>query len=190
MRIEERQNPRVELARTSRRHHVLIAQVVVYRSVLIESIADVVVGDNVTPAEIVEAVGAVATAGILEFAWRVHQRGLDALGLMIARRVSRIRHGSLLSIVRIKVLERAGLVVHHALVVILVIVIPVAILVRSMRVVCVVGGDTGGEARRRRPVVILIVLAVLAVLVVALIRFREVGRRGGGRYARTRRVLR
>lgn len=90
---------------------------------------------------------------------------------------SRCRRGSLLRVVRIIILERAGLIVRDTL---------VMILLRLMRIVGVVRGDASGEARRRRPVVILV---VVAVLVVALVRFCEIGGRGGGRYARTRGVL-
>jgi len=177
LRVEERQDPLVELARTPRGHHIVIARVVRRRVLIVTSIVD---GETMS-AKIVEAVGAVTAAGILKLARRcVHQCGLDALGLMVPD-ASRCRRGSLLRVVRTIVLERAGLVVRDALVMIL-----VAILVRLMRVIGVVRGNAGCEARRCRPIVVLI---VVAVLVVAFVRFREVGGRGGGRCARTRGVL-
>lgn len=131
--------------------------------------------------EIVETVRAIAAAGIFNARRRVHQRRLDALGLMIPSTVLG-RCGSLLRIVSIEILERADLIVHDTLVMILIV-----ILVLLMSIVGMVRGDTGGEACGRRPVIILV---VIAVLIVALVRFREVGGRGGGRCARTRGVLR
>lgn len=176
LRVEERQDLLVELARAPGGHHVVVPRVA-RRPV---PIVQVVLGGGTMPTEIVKAVSAVATTGILELARRlgVHQRRLDELGLMVSGTTSLGRRGSLLRIVTVQVVERADLIVYDTL---------VMILVRLVRVAGVVRGDTGGEARGRRPV---IVLVVVAVLVVALVRFREVGGRGGGRYARTRGVLR
>lgn len=130
------------------------------------------------PTEIVETVRAVAAAGIFKFAGRrVHQRRLDALRLVVLN-TSLGRRGSLLCIVTVEVFQCADLIVYDTL---------VMILVQLMRVVGMVRGDTSGEACRRRPVVVLV---VIAVLVVTLVRFREVGGRGGGRCTRTRGVLR
>jgi len=136
-----------------------------------------------TPTEIIETVRAVATAGIFKFARRrVYQCRLDALRLVVLSTSLSCR-GSLLRIIIIEIFERADLIiVYDTLVMIF-----VAILIRFMRVVGIIRSDTGGEACGRRSVVVLV---VIAVLVVALVRFCEVGGRGGGRCARTRGVLR
>lgn len=175
LRVKERQNLLVEFARTSGGHHIMVPRVA-RRPVPIEQIA---FNGGMMPTEIIETVRAVAAAGILKFARRrrVHQCRLDALGLVVLS-ASLGRRGSLLRVITIEVFERADLTVYDTL---------VMILVRFMRVVGMVRGDTGSEACGRRPV---IVLVVVAVLVVALVRFREVGGRGGGRCARTRGVLR
>jgi len=135
-------------------------------------------GSKTTTTEIIKAIGTIATTGILELTrrWPIHQRGLDALGLMISN-TSR-NCGSLLRIIGIQVLERTTLVVHNTLVMILI-----------RLVMCITGmirGDAGGETRGRRPI---IVFVVVAVFVVALVRLCEIGGRAGGRCARTRRVL-
>lgn len=174
LRVKERQNLLVEFARTSGGHHIMVPRDA-RRPVPIEQLA---FDGGMMPTEIIETVRAVAAAGIFKFARRrVHQCRLDALGLVVLS-TSLGRRGSLLRIITIEVFERADLTVYDTL---------VMILVRLMRVVGVVRGDAGGEACGRRPV---IVLVVVAVLVVALVRFREVGGRGGGRCARTRGVLR
>lgn len=174
LRVEERQDLLVELARAPGGHHVVVPRVAR------RPVEQIVLDGGTTPAEIVEAVRAVAAAGIL--AGRcVRQRRLDAPGLVVLG-APLGRRGSLLRIVAVQVFQRADLVVDDTLVMIL-----EAVLVQSMRVAGVVGGDAGGEARGRCPVVVLV---VVAVLVIALVRFREVGGRGGGRCARTRRVLR
>lgn len=176
LRVEERQNLLVELARTPGGHHVMVPRVTRRPAVL--SFERIVLGGGTMPTEIVETVRAVAAAGIFEFAARsrhVHQRRLDTLGLVV---LSASLSGSLLRVVTVKVLQRADLVIHDAF---------IMILLQFMRIVGVVRSDTGGEARGRRPIVILV---VVAVLVVALVRFREVRGRGRGRCARTRRVLR
>lgn len=188
LRVEERQDLLVELARAPGGHHVVVPRVARHR---VLCVVRILLGGGTMPTEIVETVRAVAAAGVLELARRlgVHQRRLDELGLVIPG-TSLGDRGSLLRVVAVQVLERADLVVHDTLVVILIVIlvaILVAILVRLMRVVGVVRGDTGGKARGRRPIVVLV---VVAVLVVALVRFREVGGRGGGRCARTRGVLR
>lgn len=134
-----------------------------------------------SPTEIVKTVCTVAAAGFFARR-RVHQCRLGALGLgLVILTTSLGCCGSLLRIVTIEVFECADLIIPNTFVMILVV-----ILVRLMRIVSMVRGDTGGEACGRRSVVVLV---VVAVLIVALIRFREVGGRGGGRCARTRGVL-
>jgi hypothetical protein len=185
--VKERQDPFVELEWTPGGYHVMISRIVRRLVVPIESAIIVVVdgcssGSKTTTTEIIKAIGTVATTGILEPTrrWPIHQHGLDALGLVISN-TSR-NCGSLLRIIRIQVLERTTLVVHNTLVVILVV-----ILIRLvMRVTGMIRGDPGGETRGRRPIVVFV---VVAVFVVALVRFCEIGGRAGGRCARTRRVL-
>lgn len=178
LRVKERQDLLVELARTPGGHHIMVP-CVARRPVPIKQL---VLDGGTTPTEIVETVRAVAAAGILKLAGRrVRQRRLDALGLMILS-TSLGCCGSLLRIVTVQVFQRADFIIYDTLVMIL-----VAIIVQFMRVAGMIGGDTSGEARGRCPVVVLV---VVAVLVVALVRFREVGGRGGGRCARTRGVLR
>jgi len=134
-----------------------------------------------SPTEIVKTVCTVATAGFFARR-RVHQCRLDALGLgLMVLTTSLGRCGSLLRVVTIEVFECADLIIPNTLVMILVV-----IFVQLMCVVSMIRGDTGGEACGRRSVVVLI---VIAVLVVAFIRFREIGGRGSGRCARTRGVL-
>lgn len=161
LRIKERQDPVVKLARIPRRYHVVISRVsrcLVTIEATVVVLVDGASGETM-PTEIVETIGTVAAPGISKFACRrlVHQCGLDALGPKIPI-ASRYRGKSLLRVVRAEVLERADLVVHNAL---------VMILVAFMRVTRVVRSDAGGKTRWRRPVVVLVIVTV--VLVVALI---------------------
>lgn len=164
LRIKERQDPLVELARISGGYHIVISPVVRQFPVPIKSI--IVDSGTMWPAEIVEAIGTVATAKIFNFAcrWCIYQRSLDALDGLMVPNTSRSCRGSLLRrfFIGIKVLERAGLIVYDALVVIL-----VAILVQLVCIIGMIRSDAGGEARRgRRPVIILVVVTVFVIALV------------------------
>lgn len=168
LRIKERQNPFIELARISGGYHIVISPVVRQFPVPIKSI--IIDSGTMWPAEIVEAIGTIAIASIFKFArrWCIYQRRLDALdGLMVPHTSRSCRRSLLCRFIGIKVFERAGLIVFDALVMILVAIL-VAILVQLVCIIGMIRGDAGGEARRgRRPVIILVVVA--AVFVIALV---------------------